>query len=223
MWEAMIQFWQANSANIIVSLLIGVVFFVLGPMGLWFSGKKIRRERIRKAREALIDLLEGIVVNQAKVDEAKLKSVFRAVERDVDIELSDEYQIDHWLDDVVLRFEKSRHLSADQKQEYYNAVRTISDDIHAKADQKPRVEVPRKYDVVLNELKAALRSNNSSLAATIVEEFEGALAQKERSQDPLLNVFRIYSRIYRRNPFTFILSTIIGVILYFFTLFKFMM
>jgi len=95
MWEALAQFWHDNSANIVVSLLVGFVFFVLGPMGLWFSGKKIRRERIRKAKEMLIDLLEGMIVNQAAVDEDKLRSVFRAVERDIDTDLSGEYHIDH--------------------------------------------------------------------------------------------------------------------------------
>ena len=63
MWVEISQFWHENSANIIVSLIIGFVFFVLGPLGLWFSGKRIRRERLRKAKETLIDLLEGMVTS----------------------------------------------------------------------------------------------------------------------------------------------------------------
>src|SRR3990172_3170479 len=131
MWEDISQFWRDNSASIMVSLIVGFVFFVLGPLGLWFSGKRIRRERIRKAKETLIDLLERMVVNQAQADEAKLKSVFRAVERDIDIDLSGEYHLDHWLGDVVLRFERRRHLSGDQKQQYYDSVHRIYEEIHA--------------------------------------------------------------------------------------------
>ena len=205
MWEALIQFWHENSANIVVSLLVGFVFFVLGPMGLWFSGKKIRRERIRKAKETLIDLLEGMIVNQAAVDEDKLRSVFRAVERDIDTDLSGEYHIDHWLGDVVLRFEKSRHLSADQKQSYYDAVRKITDEIHFKIDKKPVVEVPRKYEPIVNELKAALSNGESEKASKVLEELERALIIPERSQDPILNVFRVYRRMYEKNPLTFLI------------------
>ena len=136
MWNSLVAFWTANSSSIIVSLLVGFVFFILGPLGLWFSGKKIRRERVRKSKEILIDLLEGMIVNQASIDEKKLRSIFRAVERDNDIDLSGDYHIDHWLGDVVLRFERSRHLSADQKQHYYEAVRKITDEMHSIVDKK---------------------------------------------------------------------------------------
>lgn len=214
MWEALIQFWSNNSSNIIVSLIVGFVFFVLGPLGLWFSGKKIRRERIRKAKEVLIDLLEGMVVNQAKIDEIKLRSVFRAVERDVDTDLSGEYHIEHWLSDVVLRFEKSRHLSADQKQQYYNAISKITDEIYSKTDKKVVIETPRKYEPLLNDLKSALSSMDNDKAVTIVEELERAMLLRQRTQDPLLNVFRVYRRMYDRSPLTFSVVIIITIVFY---------
>ena len=33
MWETLTQFWSDNSANIVVSLLVGFVFFVLARVG----------------------------------------------------------------------------------------------------------------------------------------------------------------------------------------------
>lgn len=222
MWALIVQFWNANSANILVSLLVGFVFFVLGPLGLWFSGKKIRKERVRKAKETLIDLLEGMVVNQANVDEDKLRSVFRAVEREIDTDLSGDYHIDHWLGDVVLRFEKSRHLSAEQKQSYYDAVRKITDEIQSKTDKKPVVEVPRKYEPILNELKIALSDNEADKASAAVSELERALIHRERTQDPVLNVFRFYRWMYKRSPFTFITTFGVAVGIYAFVLYKFL-
>jgi CRISPR/Cas system CSM-associated protein Csm2 small subunit len=222
MWETLVQFWNNNSANIAVSLLVGFVFFVLGPMGLWFSGKKIRRERIRKAKETLIDLLEGMIVNQASIDEDKLRSVFRAVERDIDTDLSGEYHIDHWLGDVVLRFEKSRHLSAEQKQSYYDSVRKIIDEIHSKIDKKHVVEVPRKYEPIIDELKAALSIGETEKASRVLEELERALILRGRSQDPILNVFRVYRRMYERSPITFFIALIIGIGFYAYILSKFL-
>ena len=93
MLDSILEFWRSNSASIIVSLIVGFLFFVLGPLGLWFSGRKIRRERIRKAKDSLLDLLEGMVVNQAPTGERKLRSVFRAIEREIDIDLSGEYSL----------------------------------------------------------------------------------------------------------------------------------
>ena len=204
MWDALIQFWNNNSSNIIVSLLVGFVFFVFGPLGLWFSGKKIRRERIRKAKEVLIDLLEGMVVNQANLDETRLRSVFSAVERDVDTDLSGEYHIEHWLSDVVLRFEKSRHLSADQKQQYYNAISKIT------------------YEPLFNDLKSALASSKNDKAVEVVEELEREIIMRERTHDPLLNVLRVYGRMYARSPLTFSVAIIISVVLYVVLLAKFL-
>jgi hypothetical protein len=64
MLAGVLEFWKQNSTSIIISLIVGFVFFVLGPLGLWFSGKRIRKERIRKAKETLLDLLEEMIVNQ---------------------------------------------------------------------------------------------------------------------------------------------------------------
>lgn len=223
MWGSISQFWHDNSANIVVSLMVGFVFFVLGPLGLWFSGKRIRRERIRKAKETLIDLLEGMVVNQAQTDEAKLKSVFQAVERDIDIDLSGEYQLNHWLGDVILRFERSRHLSAEQKQTYYESVRKFFDQINAKRSESPRLEVPRKYEPVVADLKTALAANDSARALASLEELERSLSQRERSQDPILNVFRIYRRLYERNPLTFSVVLLFVLAGYSYFIFRFLL
>lgn len=222
MWESVIQFWQNNSSNIIVSLIVGFIFFVLGPLGLWFSGRKVRRERIRKAKEVLIDLLEGMIVSGSEIDERKLRSLFRSVERDVDIDLSGEYHIDHWLGDVALRFERSRHLGSDQKKSYYDNIKSIIDELHSKQNREPAFEVPRKYEPILNDLKSSFSNNDVKRSEEIIEELEKSLAIRDRSSDPLLNVFRIYGRIYKRSPVTFIFGLVMAVIFYIAMVIKFL-
>ncbi|MBV2164101.1 MAG: hypothetical protein KUL80_07525 [Comamonas sp.] len=214
MWASIVQFWQNNSANIVVSLLVGFVFFVLGPIGLWFSGKKIRRERSRKAKDVLIDLLEGMIVNHAPIDETKLRALFRSVEREIDVDLSGDYHIDHWLGDVALRFERSRHLSPNQKQDYYEVVRALADELQSKTQKKPALEVPRKYESVLNDLKSSISSGNLEIAASAAEELERTMLARERSHDPLLNIFRVYHRMYQRSPVTFVAALVVVTIVY---------
>lgn len=98
-----------------VSLGVGLVFFVLGPIGVWFSGRKIRRERIRKAKEMLIDLIEGMLVSQEAITTAKLKQLFNAVEREVETSIDSEYDLERLFEDISLRFQRSKHLDATQK------------------------------------------------------------------------------------------------------------
>ena len=102
-----VNFCHNNSSNIIVSFITGLIFFVLGPIGLWFSRKKIKQERTRKAKDALLDIVEGMLVNQEKIDEQKLSVLFRDVERDIDVDLGENYDVDRLLEDITLRFEKA--------------------------------------------------------------------------------------------------------------------
>jgi hypothetical protein len=83
--ESLFEFWRHNTPQIIISVVVGLLFFVLGPL---FSGKRIRNERLRKAKELLLDLLEEMIVNHAQIDETRLNSIYRAVERETDTVLT---------------------------------------------------------------------------------------------------------------------------------------
>src|SRR2546430_16407249 len=107
--EQLSLFWKANADVIVISLVVGFLFFVLGPIGVWFSGRKIRRERQRKAKEMLVDLVEGMIVTQEEVTPAKLGSIFNAVEREVEVEIGGSYDPERLFEDVMLRFQRSRH------------------------------------------------------------------------------------------------------------------
>ena len=124
--EELIQFWNDNSANIIISIAVGLVFFVLGPLGLWFSGRKIRKERIRKAKEMLIDLVEGMIVNQEQITNSKLRKVFSAVEREVEVSIDADYNLERLFEDVILRFQRSKHLDPSQKDTYSKSLSELS-------------------------------------------------------------------------------------------------
>src|SRR5690606_19594523 len=150
---------------------------------------KIRRERMRKAKEQLVDLLEGMVVNKSKLDEGKLLSIFRAVEREIDIDLSGDYGIESWLGDMTLRFEKSRHLSADQKNEYYETINTLITEVREQKRQKPVEVMPRKYEEIFEGIKPAISTGETEKALELLSELEDRLTKKSPSQDPFVGVF----------------------------------
>ena len=188
-----------------------------GPLGLWFSGKRIRRERVRKAKETLLDLLEGMIVSQSNISEHKMLAMLRAVERDIDIDLSGEYTLENWLGDVALRFEKSRHWGAEQKQIYYEEVSRISGEIKESRTQKKEIIVPRKYEEIFSDLKETVSGSDTSKAIKLVEELERKIVEHPSREDPFLNIFRIYKRLFQRNPVASIIMSI--AIIFFYILF----
>ena len=116
--DSIAAFWSANYENILISFGIGFVFFVLGPMGLWFSGRKIRKERIEKAKDMMIDLVEGMIVNQEDITNVKLRKLFGAIEREVNVAIDSAYDLERLFEDVALRFQRSKHLDTQQKNDY---------------------------------------------------------------------------------------------------------
>jgi uncharacterized protein YneF (UPF0154 family) len=213
--DSIVQFWHDNSSNIIISFISGLIFFVLGPLGLWFSRKRVKQERTRKAKEILLDIVEGILVNQENVTQQKLSVLFRAVERETDVDLGESYDIDRLLEDLILRFEKSKHLDATQKDKYSNEVQRIAAEAITQAAEPDKKPIPRAYRSILSELNESLHSNNNAKAIELTEELEQRLTTKTDEPLPFpFNVFSIYRRIYKRNPIAFVIGVILTIIIY---------
>lgn len=220
MWEWIVSFWSAQSSNIITSVIVGFLFFVLGPLGLWFSGKKIRKERNKKARESLMDILEGMIVSQTKIDKFRLDTIRDAVEREVVADLAGEYSHESLLSDVALRFEKSKHLSADQKNSYYESILKIRESLKEKdkVPDKDRIafDIPRDIRPVLVEINQLLSESKDPRALELMKAIEQKLIYQARSRDPLLGIFQVYLRIYERSPVTFLFWAVVFLIAYIF-------
>ena len=129
MWNTIKQFLIDNQASIWVSLIVGAIFFILGPLGLWFSGKKVKREKINKAKSELLDLIESMLVNKEQITISKLLTLFRAIERQNSVNLGLDTDLNNILEDLSLRFAKSKHLSSDQKDAYLKQIDDLISDL----------------------------------------------------------------------------------------------
>jgi len=118
LWNTVSEFTSNNWSSIIISIITGLIFFVLGPLGLWFSNRKIRREKIKKAKEQILDLIESMLVNNETINVKKLSHVFHAIGRQNSVNLEFDIDLNDILEDLILRFAGSKHLSANQKDEY---------------------------------------------------------------------------------------------------------
>lgn len=210
--ESLSTFWEANSSGIIASLIIGFIFFVLGPLGLWFSGKKVKKEHIKKAKENLLDVFEGMLVNREELNLKKLTTVFHAVEREIGITLEESYDLENIFGDLALRFEKSKHLSPDQKEEYFKRVNGLINEIREEQHKEERERIiPRSYSKIINDLRTAIENNDQKMANSLVDGLE-----KKLIRVPLFekSIFYSYKRLYRKNPVRFFIIVISVMIIY---------
>jgi len=160
MWAAIWKFILANQASIIVSLVIGTLFFVLGPLGLWFSGKKVKREKINKAKSEFLDLVESMLVNKEDITISKLLTLYGAIERQNEIRLDYDADIQDLLEDLTLRFARSKHLSPEQKNEYSTQIDQIIGHLNEppKNDDEEKRELPKSLKSILSETRVILDS-----------------------------------------------------------------
>lgn len=212
MWNTVKQFCIDNSASIIVSLLIGALFFILGPMGLWFSGKKVRREKIHKAKSDFLDLTESMLVNKEKVDIPKLLILFRAVERQNGIDLGLEADIENLLGDLALRFSQSKHLSSEQKDAYIEQLNALLAKLYepdkseqAMAEETPR-PLPKSIQSVVSELRQVAEKLDSS-------ELKEKIDQLEKSYRPPTDPFSLTFRLIRERPRFFLIGMLVYAII----------
>ncbi|PLX77739.1 MAG: hypothetical protein C0607_00560 [Azoarcus sp.] len=217
--DQLATFWKTNADAIIVSLVVGFIFFVLGPIGVWFSGRKIRKERQRKAKDLLVDLVEGMIVTQEEVTSGKLGGMFRAVEREVEVEIGDSYDVERLFEDVMLRFQRSKHLDSGQKDAYSKRMSELSESFKQAEKTEERV-MPRRYVQIFDDLRAATDATDRDKLTALISELEKRLIYS-REQDPIFGALNGYRRMAREHPILLIVAFLGTLAFYVYVLVQF--
>jgi hypothetical protein len=213
MWESIKQFFIDNQSSIIVSLIIGAIFFILGPLGLWFSGKKVKREKINKAKAEFLDLVESMLVNNENFSKSKILTFFRAIERQNRINLELDSDIENLLEELSLRFAISKHLSAEQKDNYATRIDGLIKSLNQKPDAEIKEtsilrerEIPKSIKSIITDLKSESEKLNSEKLNETIERLE---KYHKRPNDPIL----LTARIIKEKPRLFLAVLVVYVII----------
>jgi hypothetical protein len=105
-------------ASIIVGIIVAVIFYKLQKKDI--TSAEI--ERIKRAREELLDVIESSVINKQNPTNDSIENLLDAVEREHKVSLSNVLNSIILLQDVSLRLQKSRHLDVDQKKVYIEEI-----------------------------------------------------------------------------------------------------
>jgi len=191
MWEGIKQFFIDNQSSIIVSLVIGAIFFILGPLGLWFSGKKVKKEKINKAKAEFLDLVESMLVNKENITISKLVTLFGAIERQNGISLGLDSDINNLLEDLSLRFARSKHLSSEQKNKYSDEIDGLIKQLSNVDDESSQTdarELPKSLKSIVNEIRKEAEPSNSEKLNEKIDLLEKYLT---KPSDPFLRMITI--------------------------------
>ena len=194
---ALRTFWDDHGTSILITLGVGFVFFLLGPIAGAFSKRRIRRERVEKVKDSLANLVEGMLVNQEDISGDKLRRMFRATEREADVVVGSQYDLGRLLDDVGLRFQRSPHLDAKQKNGYLETLASLADTLAENGDELGKSVAPAAYDTLLDALASSIRAGDQEKSTELIAKLRKRLSQEIfPDRDDLMTPFRAIPSLY---------------------------
>lgn len=121
----MIAWAQQNLGQIFLSV-VSILFGVLASYVFYKLQKRdvvsAQQERIERAVEELIGILESYIVNKKELSNEIIINLIEASERAYGVNLKDACTPEVLLQDISLRLQKSKYLDIDQKSEYANQI-----------------------------------------------------------------------------------------------------
>lgn len=204
-------FLSENWQTILITLLCGLIFFIAS---LYFYGgykeKAIEHERYKKAKETVIDILESSLINKQSILPERIKHLISASEREQSTELKDPPKI--LLEDLELRFEKSKHLDTEQQTRYIDQI----EEMISKIESESKISsVPLSYEEILTSLKENIETEKKDDALNDLDQLSTKISTFYRRKE-VSSIF-MFARVIREKPMKFIAIMILyfAIILFF--------
>ncbi len=217
MWDELLKFLIENKTSLITNFIAGLVFFVLGPVVIGLSNKKIRKEKLNRAKDSFLDLFENMLVNKETVTKEKLSTLFHAVSRQHSVNLEVDTDLQYLLEDLFLRFATSKHLSPTQKDDYSNQIEEIKKSLEEKPMKEER-QIPKSFTRIFEELENKLETGDKQSIAKQIQELKEKIMDDRHSRVP--GIYPLLFRQISEKPLIFIISTIITILIYVFIILK---
>lgn len=172
LWSSM----QSNLTDILVTLGGGFIFFILSIYGIKKYVTSAERERLKQAKNSLLDILESRIVNKQDISVYKINILLRAISRENSVDLSERSSPVALLQDLQLRFEKSRQLDPNQKEGYCNKIETHIREITTKKETE---DIPKRYSEIVETLQEEIKSKNTGEALETLETLKKKIEERE--------------------------------------------
>ena len=178
MIDEILTFLTQNWQNIIVALSVGFIFYILSTYLLKKYVTSAGKERVKRAKDSLLTILESRVINKQEISLEKINNLLKAIEREHSVILSDSVSSSSILQDLELEFEKSHHLDPNQKEEYCTLIQNQIQEIRASEDA---LNIPPKYSEILENLEENIKSKNTDKSLEFIKLLKKKLDNREDS------------------------------------------
>ena len=195
--------------TILITVIAGFIFFIASLFFLRYKEKSAEYERYKKAKETVIDVLEGSLINKQSISPERIKHLISAAEREQNVELIDSPK--SLVEDLELRFEKSKHLDTEQQWHYIDQI----EEMIAKIERESIISsVPLSQEEILISLKENIEAEKKDDALKGLEKLSTKIKElSERRQRykllPQSDIFNILVVIATIVTISGLLATII--------------
>ena len=156
-WNYIENNWPA----IIISSIIG-----FAPVIYDFkNSSNAEKERISQSKNELLDILENFIINNREINFDVIKHLKNSVTRKYSIDNKDLNSALFIVEDLNLRFEKSNHLAAEQKEEYSKKINKVFDEIDNMEKETPIID-PNMVSIY--QIKEKLESDDVDEALNLI-------------------------------------------------------
>ncbi|AKB35539.1 hypothetical protein MSSAC_0949 [Methanosarcina siciliae C2J] len=157
-----IEFLLFNWQNIFITLVAGAFFYLLSNYAIKNYVNSAEKERIKQAKNVLLDILESRVINKQEISLEQINTLMNAIGREYSIVLFNVTTPKSLLQDLELIFEKSHHLGSSQKEEYCKQIdEQINKIDKVNKDLKLQFELSKDYSDLIDKLSDEISCSDS--------------------------------------------------------------
>lgn len=148
--DYVISNWPAIILPILVTIFFSIYSFI--------NRSSAEIERISRAKQEILSILENLIINKRETNYEKINHLKNSIIREHSINENDLDSPLSLLEDLNLRFEKSNHLSREQKIEYSNKITEILKEIEQNDAISKSIQ-KIELNTINDEIKKSVDSN----------------------------------------------------------------
>ena len=154
--DSAINYIIQNWVSITIAIFLASLFYLLSARGIKKLITSRQEERLKIAKESIVDVLEHQIINNSDINTDKIIHLLNATSRERGVNLTNEYTSLDLLEDLELRFAKSKHLKNEQREEYIEKI-----EILLKKNEDEISTIIPSYEKVLTDLEESIEKGNT--------------------------------------------------------------
>ena len=154
--DSAINYIIQNWVSITIAIFLASLFYLLSARGIKKLITSRQEERLKIAKESIVDVLEHQIINNSDINTNKIIHLLNATSRERGVNLTNEYTSLDLLEDLELRFAKSKHLKNEQRGEYIGKIEILL----KKIEDEISTIIP-SYEKVLTDLGESIEKGDT--------------------------------------------------------------